>query len=173
MVIVPQEDKQILYESYVALFTLDKKSPNFFTDMRLNSAFTALMLSGKWAYNVIGISKNAYLACAELHFKKRPNNTLVRGHITQRIDTFRLLFDRIKNPSRTDPYSFDEFWETYLPNDQTILMTREENGVGKVIPHHHKFNNDEFSLFTNVGNNFDYKEKEMIFLRELDVKNFN
>lgn len=173
MVIVPKKDKQILYESYVVLFTLDKKYPNFFTDMRLNSAFTALMLSRKWAWNVIGISKNAYLACTELHFKKRPKNILVRGHITQRIDTFRLLFDRIENPSRTDPYSFDEFWETYLPNDQTILMIREENGVGKVIPHHHKFNNDEFSLFTNDGNNFDFKEKEKKFLSELDVKNFD
>jgi hypothetical protein len=173
MVIVPQEDQQILYESYVELFKINKKYPNFFTDMRLNSSFTALMLSRKWAWNVIGISKNAYLACTELHFKKRPKNILVRGHITQRIDTFRLLFDRIENPSRTEPYSFDEFWETYLPNDQTILMTREENGVGKVIPHHHKFNNDEFSLFTNDGNNFDFKEKEKKFLSKLDVKNFD
>ena len=172
MVIVPQEDQQILYESYVELFKLDKKYPNFFTDMRLNSAFTALMVSRKWAWNVIGISKNAYLACAELHFKKRPKNILERGHIKQRIDTFRILFDRIDNPSRTEPYSFKDFWELYLPNDRTILMTKKENGRGKVIPHHYKFNNDEFNLFPNDGVNCRFEENELKFLSELDIKYF-
>lgn len=172
MVIVPKEDKKILYESYVALFTLDKKYPNFFTDMRLNAVFTALICSRKWAWNVIAISKNAYLACEELNFKKRPKN-LRRGHIEQRIDTFRLLFDRVKVPSRTEPYSFDEFWEIFLPNDRTILMTSEENGKGKTIPHHYKFNNDEFNLFTNDGIGFVFKENEKKFLREFDIKNFD
>lgn len=172
MVIVPNEDKKILYESYVALFNLDKKFPNFFTDMRLNAVFTALICSRKWARNVVGISKNAYLACAELDFKKRPKN-LRRGHIKQRIDTFRILFDRIDNPIRTQAFSFDEFWEIFLPNDRTLLMTSEENGKGKTIPHHFKFNNDEFKLFTNDGIGFVFKENEKKFLREFDVKNFD
>ena len=171
MVIVPNEDKQILYESYVALYNIDKKNPKFFTDMRLNAVFTALICSRKWAWNVVGISKNAYLACAELQFKKRPEKILVRGHITQRIDTFRLLFDRIKNPSRTEPFSLKEFWEIFLPNDQTILMTRKENG--STIPHHYKFNNDEFKLFTNAGIGFVFKENEKKFLMDLDSKVFD
>ncbi len=171
MVIVPDEDKKILYESYVALFNLDKQYPNFFTDMRLNAVFTALICSRKWAWNVVAISNNAYLACKELEFKKRPKN-LRRGHINQRIDTFRLLFDRTQNPSRIEPFSFNDFWETYLPNDRTILMTAEENGKGN-IPPHYKFNNDNFALFTNDGIGFVFRQNEKKFLMELDKDLFD
>jgi hypothetical protein len=171
MVIVPNEDKQILYESYVALYNIDKKHPKFFTDMRLNAVFTALICSRKWAWNVVAISKNAYLACKELEFKKRPKN-LRRGHIKQRIDTFRLLFDRIENPSRTEPFSFNDFWDTYLPNDRTILMTSEENGKGN-IPLHYEFNNDNYLLFPNDGIGFVFKQNERKFLIDLDSKVFD
>jgi predicted transport protein len=169
MVIVPEEDKSILYEGYVFLFNLSKCNPGFFTDMRLNSIFTSFICSRKWAWNVIGISKNAYLAFKELDFKSRPKKPKIsRGHLVPRIDTFRYLFDRVNNPVRTEPFPMDEFWSIFLPKDQTILMTGNENGKGK-IPDYYPINNDDYQLFTNDGIGFCYESREKDFLRQLSV----
>jgi len=166
---VSKEDKEILYESYVFLFNLNKKSPHFFTDMRLNAIFTAFICSRKWAWNVIGISKNAYLALQESNFKTRPKTPRIsRGHLVPRIDTFRRLFDRVENPQRDLPFSIDEFWSIFLPNDQTVLMTSYENGKGH-IPDYYLIDNDKYQLFTNDGIGFCYKNKEKDFLRHLDT----
>jgi hypothetical protein len=164
---IPDEDKDILYSGYAYLFLLNKKSPSFFTDMRLNAIFTSFICSRKWAWNVIGISNNAYLEFKNLEFKKRPK--VRRGHLVQRIDTFRLLFDKVSTSSRQEPYPKSEFWEIFLPNDKTVLMTAEENGR-KFIPDYYKISNDDYQLFTSDGIGFIYGKKEKEFLKNFDVE---
>jgi len=166
---IPDEDKIFLYECYVFMFNQNKKAPTLFTNMRLNTVFTAVMCSKKWSWHIVGISLQAYERFKSLNFREYPTK-IHRGHLVPRMDTFKLLLDRDKLPMRDEPYSLEEFWEIFIPRDKVVLMTSEENKL-KEIPDYYKIVNDDYEYFPSSGIGFEFTKREKDFLKNFDILN--
>lgn len=158
--LIPQKDKRDLYRLYKELFKINKSNPELLPPMRLNSIFTNIMASQDWGWHVIGISQDALKAYKKNNFK-HPKGKLHRGHLTMRAKTTNQFFGLDK------PLSLDNFFELYLKNDKTIIMTKEENASNKVPKGYKKISNPKAELFVNAPIGWKHRELETSFLKSL------
>jgi hypothetical protein len=95
-------------------------------------------------WRVVGITPEALELLASVGFRKSQlPRRLCRGHIVDRVQTARILFDR------ANPIVEEEFFEVFLRNDRTIIMLSEQNrGKGR-LPKYLPFENDNALLFPN------------------------
>ena len=154
-----------IYGVYVALFNARLQCPDGFLDRDMTRLLTGLMSAKEWSWRVIGITPEALEVFAEHDFK-RPAGKLQRGHQVDRVVTARELFQREK------PENIDEFFHTFLKNDQTVLMTNQQNRHRKVasVPQYIPIDNNEATLFpsgTLVG--WKHRKVEVDFLRQLHL----
>jgi hypothetical protein len=150
-----------LHSVYVAIFNAKQICPDGFRDNDTTRLLTALMGSKPWSWKVVGITLEALILFKENDFK-RPPRLIQRGHKINRVDTARQLFDR------STPALLDEFFHIFLENDETVLMTAEQNRQKEVPKYIIFINNPNAKLFpsgTLVG--WQHRQIEIEFLREL------
>jgi hypothetical protein len=123
--LIPNKDKINLYSLYLNLFKINKENAMLFPSMRLTAIFTSLMASQWWGWHVVGISKKA-LKEYKINNFKHPKGKLQRGHLKMRINTTNAFFNL------DEPMVIKKFFETYLLNDKTVIMTKEENAFNKI-----------------------------------------
>lgn len=152
-----------IYGVYVALFNARLQCPDGVLDRDMTRLLTGLMAAKEWSWRVIGITPEALEVFAEHDFR-RPAGKLQRGHVVDRVVTARELFQLEK------PATIDEFFQTFLKNDQTVLMTNEQNRHRKVAStlQYIPIDNNDAVLFpsgTLVG--WKHRKVEVDFLRKL------
>jgi len=158
--------RQALYGLYVALFNAKQACPKDFHGGRLTTIQTAIMGIEDYGWRVIGITKEALdlLATEDFNKNKLPRR-LCRGHIIDRIQTTGLLFDQEK------PIPLDSFFDTFLHNDQTVIMLNEQNKHTTQFPKFIEFDNPNAELFPNGSlMSWKHRTKEREYLRQLHSK---
>ena len=152
--------REALYSVYVAIFNARNIHPDGFRDNDVTRLLTALMGSKPWSWRVVGITKEALRLFQQNNFK-RPPKLIQRGHKINRVETARRLFHCPK------PVEPGEFFSIYLKNDETVLMTAEQNRQ-KEFPEYIPINNPNAELFPSgslIG--WQHRQAEIDFLREL------
>jgi hypothetical protein len=151
------------YGLHVALFRARRACPGYFTDGRLTTIQTAFMGVEDSGWRVVGITRKALDRLATVDFQKHKlPRQLCRGHIVDRIATTRTLFER------EEPIPLDAFFETFLQNDTTVVMLKEENTHGKGFPEFIPISNPDANLFPNGAlMSWKHRKKEREFLRQL------
>jgi len=152
--------REALYSVYVAIFNAKQTCPEGFRDNDATRLLTALMGSKPWSWKVIGITPEALNLFKENNFK-RPPRLIQRGHKINRVETARQLFEQ------STPATLDEFFCVFLKNDETVLMTAEQNKQ-KEFPNYISIKNPNAELFPSgslVG--WQHRQVEINFLREL------
>lgn len=155
--------RQALYGLYVALFNAKKSCPEDFHVGRLTTIQTAIMGIENYGWRVIGVTREALdlLATVDFNKNKLPRR-LCRGHIVDRIQTTRLLFDREK------PMSLENFFDTFLQNDRTVIMLNQQNDHTKPFPAFIEIDNPDAVLFPNGSlMSWKHRKKEREYLRRL------
>lgn len=155
--------RQALHGLYVALFNAKRDCPSDFHVGRLTTIQTAIMGVEDYGWRVVGITKDALdlLATVDFNKNKLPRK-LCRGHIIDRIETTRLLFER------EAPMGLDEFFEVFLNSDRTVIMLNKQNDHTKQFPDYIKINNPDAALFPNGSlMSWKHRKKEREFLRQL------
>lgn len=157
------EIRRALYGLYVALFEAKTVCPADFGDGRLTTIQTAVMGIENWGWRVIGITTEALdlLATADFRKDKLPRR-LCRGHIVDRIQTTRLLF------GSGAPLALDDFFDTFLHNDRTVIMLNEQNRRAEPFPSFIEFDNPNGELFPNGAlMSWKHRQAEREYLRRL------
>lgn len=152
--------RAVLHAVYVAIFNARQICPDGFRDNDTTRLLTALMGSKPWSWRVVGITLEALDLFARNDFK-RPPRLIQRGHKVNRVTTARQLFDR------SAPAVLDEFFRIFLKNDETVLMTAEQNRQ-KGFPKYTAIINPDAELFSSgslVG--WQHRQGEIEFLRKL------
>jgi hypothetical protein len=155
--------RQALHGLYVALFNAKRACPADFHGGRLTTIQTAIMGVEDYGWRVVGITKEALnlLATADFNKNKLPRQ-LCRGHIIDRIETTRLLFER------EAPMGLGEFFEVFLNADRTVIMLNKQNDHTKQFPDYIKIDNPDAALFPNGSlMSWKHRKKEREFLRQL------
>ena len=161
--------RQALYGVYCALFSAKSLSPDDFRVSRLTTSLTAVMGIEDCGWCVIGITPEALglLESVEYRKEKLPRR-LCRGHLIDRAQTSRALFDRLQ------PLPLDEFFELFLKNDRTVIMLAEQNRHNKGLPSYIPFENQNGELFPNGSlMAWKHRKRERDFLRGLSEVHFN
>ena len=155
--------RQALYGLYVALFNAKQACPEDFPSGRLTTIQTAVMGIENYGWRVVGITREALdlLATADFNKNKLPR-ALCRGHIVDRIQTTRSLFDR------ENPMPLEDFFDTFLHNDRTVIMLNTQNDHAKPFPAFIEIDNPDAALFPN-GSLISWKHRktEREYLRQL------
>jgi len=155
--------REALYGLYIALFMAKQTCPEDFRDGHLTKILTSVMGIENYGWRVIGITRQALdlLATTDFNKGKLPKR-LCRGHITDRINTTRELFNREK------PVELVEFFNVFLHNDQTVIMLNEENNHAGQFPEYIEIDNPNADLFPNgslIG--WKHRKKEREYLAHL------
>lgn len=160
--------RQALYELYVALFNAKQTCPEDFHDGRLTTIQTAIMGIENYGWRVVGITREALDLLATVDFSKNKlARRLCRGHIIDRIQTTRLLFDR------KEPMSLENFFDTFLDNDRTVIMLNEQNNHTTSFPDFIEIDNSDAELFPNSSlMGWKHRNKERDYLRQLHSRLF-
>ena len=148
---------------YVALFNAKRACPVDFHGGRLTTIQTAIMGIEDYGWRVVGITREALnlLATEDFNKNKLPRQ-LCRGHITDRIETTRLLF------GREEPMGLEEFFNVFLHNDRTIIMLNKQNDHTKPLPDYIEIDNPNAELFPNGSlMSWKHRKKERDYLRQL------
>ncbi len=155
--------RKTLYELYVALFHARQNCPNDFNFRRLTTIQTAFMGIEDFGWRVTGITPEALNLLAENNFEiRRLPRLLCRGHKIARNETTRRLFDR------DTQVSLEEFFMTFLENDQTVIMLNTQNINGATFPEYIEIENPNAELFPNHGLiGWKHRKVERELLREL------
>lgn len=152
-----------LFDLYLALFTTFKKNPGVFTKADATRMLTSLMGSRPWSWRVIGITPDALEVFAANNFQ-RVAGLVHRGHRNDRASTAQMLL-----LERTTPMPIDDFFETFLLRDQTVLMTKKQNKHRPrgVFPDFIDISSDEevFPCGTLVG--WRHRKAEVEYLKNL------
>lgn len=152
-----------LHGLYLALFKAKRVCPADFHRGRLTTIQTAIMGVEDYGWRVVGITREALelLATADFDKKNLPRQ-LCRGHIIDRIETTRLMFDR------AEPLSLDEFFEKFLDADRTVIMLNKQNDHTKQFPTYIEIDNPDAALFPNGSlMSWKHRKQEREFLRQL------
>ncbi|MDR3390767.1 MAG: hypothetical protein P4L77_03445 [Sulfuriferula sp.] len=155
--------RQALHGLYVALFNAKRACPKDFHGGRLTTIQTAIMGIENYGWRVVGITREALdlLATADFNKNKLPRQ-LCRGHIIDRIDTTRLLFER------EEPIGLEEFFEVFLNADRTVIMLNKQNDHTNPFPDYIKIDNPDAMLFPNGSlMSWKHRKKEREYLRQL------
>lgn len=155
--------RQALHGLYVALFNAKRACPEDFHGGRLTTIQTAVMGIEDYGWRVVGITREALdlLATQDFNKNKLPRQ-LCRGHITDRIETTRLLFER------EAPLGLEEFFKVFLLNDRTVIMLNKQNDHTKPFPDYIKIDNPNAELFPNGSlMSWKHRKKERGYLRQL------
>ena len=155
--------RQALYGLYIALFEAKKICPDDFEDGRLTTILTAIMGIENLGWRVVGITREALdlLATEDFRKNKLPRR-LCRGHIVDRIQTTRLLFEG------NEPMPLDDFFDNFLQNDRTVIMLNEQNSHSKPFPPYIGIDNPDGELIPNgslIG--WKHRQKEREYLRSI------
>jgi hypothetical protein len=157
------ELREALYGLYLALFKARRACPADFHPGRLTTIQTAIMGVEDYGWRVVGITREALelLATADFDKKNLPRQ-LCRGHIIDRIETTRLMFDR------AEPLSLDAFFEKFLDADRTVIMLNKQNDHTKQFPTYIEIDNPDAALFPNGSlMSWKHRKQEREFLRQL------
>ena len=155
--------RQALHGLYVALFNAKHACPEDFHGGRLTTIQTAIMGIEDYGWLVVGVTREALdlLATADFNKNKLPRQ-LCRGHIIDRIDTTRLLFER------KEPIGLEEFFKVFLNADRTVIMLNKQNDHTKPFPDYIKIDNPDAMLFPNGSlMSWKHRKKEREYLRQL------
>ncbi len=155
--------RQALHGLYVALFNARQACPSDFPRGRLTTIQTAVMGVENYGWRVVGITREALdlLATVDFNKNKLPRR-LCRGHIVDRIKTTRSLFER------EEPMPLEEFFSTFLHNDQTVIMLATQNDHTKPAPAYIEIDNPDAELFPNGALiSWKHRRKERDYLRQL------
>lgn len=155
--------RQALHGLYVALFNAKRACPEDFHGGRLTTIQTAIMGIEDYGWLVVGVTREALdlLATADFNKNKLPRQ-LCRGHIIDRIDTTRLLFER------KEPMGLEEFFKVFLNADRTVIMLNKQNDHTKPFPDYIKIDNPDAMLFPNGSlMSWKHRKKEREYLRQL------
>jgi hypothetical protein len=155
--------RSALYGLYRALFEAKKSCPDDFNDSRLNTIQTAYMALENVGWRVVGITPEALKLLASVDFRKEAlPRKLCRGHIVDRIQTTRKLFNR------KQPVSERGFFQIFLASDRTVIMLAEQNQHGSAFPNFIEVDNPDGTLFPNGGlMAWKHQKKERDFLMAL------
>jgi hypothetical protein len=158
--------RRALYGLYQALFRAKQLAPLDFKDSRLTTIQTAVMGVENSGWRVVGITPEALKLLARVDFRKeRVPRQLCRGHIVNRVQTTRRLFNR---PS---PLGKNQFFEVFLANDRTVIMLVTQNKLGVAFPSYIPIRNPNAELFPNAGMiGWKHRSLERGYLRELRRK---
>ncbi len=160
--------RQALYGLYVALFKARQACPDDFPSGRVTTIQTAYMGIENFGWRVVGITREALelLASVDFHKNKLPR-PICRGHVINRIETARVIFER------DEPMSLEQFFNVFLNNDQTVIMLKTQNDHTKPFPPYIAIDNPNAELFPNGSlMSWKHRRKERDYLRELhDVVN--
>lgn len=154
--------RQALYGLYMALFAAKRACPEDFHVGRLTTIQTAVMGVENHGWRVIGITSEALDLLASEDFRKHNlPRRLCRGHVVDRVQTTRLLFDR------DQPVSLNDFFDRFLENDATVIMLNEQN-KGRTFPDYIPIENPDGELFPNGSlMGWKHRKKEREFLMQL------
>lgn len=158
--------RQALHGLYVALFNAKRTCPADFHNGRLTTMQTAIMGIEDFGWRVVGITKEALdlLATVDFNKNKLPRQ-LCRGHIINRIETTRRLFER------KTPMDLDEYFKVFLDNDRTVIMLNKQNDHTKSFPEYIKIDNPDAALFPNGSlMSWKHRKKEREYLRQLHAE---
>jgi hypothetical protein len=155
--------RKTLYDLYVALFNARQACPEDFHAGRLTTIHTAIMGVEDFGWRVVGITREALELLATVDFdKNKLPRRICRGHIIDRKQTTQLLFNG------DEPLVLEEFFRTFLQNDQTVIMLNEQNNHNQQFPKYIDIDNPDAQLFPN-GSLMSWKhcKKEREYLRRL------
>ena len=157
--------KETIWQQYVALFLAKEAAPEYWSTKHCNRMLTNLMGCRDFSWHVVGITQKALIQYKGQDFKRMGRDGITRGHIVPRAETA----EKVMN---LDHYlSKEEFFNTWLTNDKTVLCARGENK--KVLPEFIEFENSE-NLFNceNMIVGHRHKKQEIEFLRNLYKTHF-
>lgn len=160
---IDEELRKALYGLYVALFNAKKACPEDFYGGRLTTIQTAIMGIENYGWQVVGITREALELLATENFdKNKLPRRLCRGHIIDRVQTTKLLFEG------DTPMQLDSFFDVFLKNDRTVIMLNEQNSRTASFPKFIEINNPNSELFPNGSlMSWKHRKKEREFLRQL------
>lgn len=124
---------------------------------------TAVMGIENYGWRVVGITREALDELEKVEFNKNKlPRALCRGHIVDRIQTSRSLFDR------EEPMRLEDFFDTFLHNDRTVIMLNKQNDHTKPFPKFIPIDNPDAALFPNGSlMSWKHRKKEREYLRQL------
>lgn len=146
----------------MALFAAKRVCPEDFHVGRLTTIQTAVMGVENHGWRVVGITKEALDLLASENFRKKNlPRRLCRGHVVDRVQTTRLLFDR------DQPATLNDFFDRFLENDATVIMLSEQN-MTRTFPNYIPIENPDGELFPNGSlMGWKHRKKEREFLMQL------
>jgi hypothetical protein len=157
---VDSDEKRAIHLLYSAVHQAHKQAPSMFTVQQCNVILTAIMSGQAHSWRVVGITPAALDQFAAAGFHSRSGQGITRAHLQPRIETVRKLL------LPDEPLSEENFFETWLAADRTILCAKGENkhSPPECIP----VENEDGTLFSCkrvVG--WHHRNKEREFLRKL------
>jgi hypothetical protein len=155
--------RKALHGLYVALFEAKKACPEDFHGGRLTTVQTAIMGVEHYGWRVVGITREALELLATENFdKNRLPRRLCRGHVINRIQTTKLLFER------EQPMQLEDFFDVFLQNDRTVIMLNEQNRHTNSFPEFIEIDNPNSDLFPNGAlMSWKHRKQERDYLRAL------
>lgn len=156
--------RQALYGLYVAFFNAKQAwGPDDFRGGRLTTIQTAFMGIKNYGWRVVGITREVLDLLATVDFNKNKlPRALCRGHIVDRIETARSLF------TREEPMPLEDFFNTFLHNDRTVIMLNTQNDHTKPFPAYIEIDNPDAALFPNGAlMSWKHRRNERDYLQQL------
>ena len=160
-----ESQKETIWNQYRSLFSARQADPLYWSEKHCTRVLTNLMACRDFSWQVVGITYKALKQYGDQEFKRIDKDGITRGHIIPRKETAKKLMD-------LDEYlPLNQFFETWLANDKTVLCAKGENKA--VLPSYIPFENSD-NLFNCkdmlVGHR--HKELETEFLKKLYLSIF-
>jgi len=116
-----------------------------------------------YGWRVVGITREALNLLATVDFNKNKlPRQLCRGHIVDRSETTKLLFER------EEPMALENFFDTFLHSDRTVIMLNKQNDHTKPFPDYIEIDNPDAALFPNGSLiSWKHRKKEREYLQQL------
>jgi hypothetical protein len=117
------DEKRAIHLLYSAVHQAHKQAPSMFTVQQCNVILTAIMSGQAHSWRVVGITPAALEEFAAAGFHSKSGQGITRGHLQPRIETVRKLL------LPDEPLSEEDFFETWLAADRTVLCAKGENNT--------------------------------------------
>jgi hypothetical protein len=151
---------------YSAVHQTHKQAPTVWTPQECSRVLMAIMGGKAFSWRVVGITPAALDEFAAADFYSESGERIRRAHLQLPLDTAK----KVLRPDK--PQSENEFIETWLANDCTILYVKGEiksNSKSKRFPYYIAIENEDGTLFSGKMVKWHHREEEREFLKELHL----
>jgi hypothetical protein len=159
---IDRAELDAMHGVYVALHKSHAVSSARFTLAHCAKVLAAVMSCNPWVWRVVGVTPAALEAIRQSSFRYKSGGGITRAHLRPRVSSVKLLMQTDK------PLPVDDFIESILTHDITVLCARGENK--ETVPAYIAFENEDASLFSSKPIGFVFGKKEAALLQQLSAQ---